>query len=208
MSEQHTNANTNIASKKKVSQKTIGIVVVILAIIAGIAGFIVHQQKQAAKREITYQEACSYEAAGNYNAAIKLFQELDGYSDSEERLANVQFAYDLLNSDAYAETQVALIFMKSLGYSYDISYSYNDRQVIMLLYTTIGDMAQNGIRKQWDKHCELVNSLTKSSVDALSDAGFTVDCKCTMILSDEKYEHKDDVLFSSLNGKTTFDFWE
>lgn len=184
------------------------VMAVIFIILAGIAGFIVHQQNQTAKQEIAYQEACSYETAGNYNAAIELFKELDGYSDSKEHLANVEFAHNLLNSDAYRETQGALILMKSLGYSYDISYSYNDRQIIMVLNTTIEDMTQNGTLKQWDKHCELVNSLTKSSVDALSDAGFSVDCKCTMILSDEEYGHKDDVLFSSLNGKTTFDLWE
>lgn len=195
-------------SKRK--KKLLVVVATIIIIIMGIVGVVAYlqneatKQEQARQQEITYQEACSYEAAENYDDAIRLFQELEEYKDSKERLENVQFAHELLNSDAYREIEAAVIAMMSLGYSYDISYSYNDKQVVISLHITQTALIKNGIYEQWDSHCELLNLLTESSANLLRDEGFTADCKCSMFCSGSDYKDKE--FFTSLNGKTSFDF--
>lgn len=83
-----------IARKKKEKEDSIGAIVLLLIILAAVAGiaYAIYHFAWAKPKE-KYDTAIKYYEAGNYQEAISLFSELKNFKDSEDKLPEVKYVY-------------------------------------------------------------------------------------------------------------------
>lgn len=109
---------TNPVKEEATAKKTIVSpkIIVIIAFLLIVAGFVAYQQVQSAKLKAIYQEAISAKEAGDYVTAVNLFTEIKDYKDSQsmilecydaESLEHLQTMYRAIDAICQMDNKLA-----------------------------------------------------------------------------------------------------
>lgn len=159
------NATTPGSKKHNSKNKSIMVLIAVVAILIGVIGFFSYQHIQAAKREAAleeaYEEATATMEIGNYEMAQKLFEELGDYKDSTIMVQECIDAQvlDILQSTYRAIDTVWKIDNELVGIVSTIIRNVdtlNDTSsLIFILYDTPISYLYNGQGSQWSRSCSL-----------------------------------------------------